>query len=176
MFAKAPRPGLVLRATSETSSVVSSAPSSHKNDRDNDNDNNDDDAGVLYYGKAADTTDRQISVGLVTRYFAAAAAENGTEACTMLIPFIAESVAEDYGHTSALHGKSCSVVMSMLFKQHHALLATKHATLKVIEVRVNGDKALAILEFPTIPEVRQITERREGRTWKLQDLLDEILE
>lgn len=150
--------------------------STYKNDRDNDGDHNDDDAGVLDYGHAADATDHRISVALVTHYFAAAAADDGARACSLLIPFVAESVVENEGHTPGLHGKTCAVVMSKLFKQRHAVLAMKSATLKVIGVRVEGNKALAILDFPTIPEVRQITERRDGSTWKLEDLLDGILE
>ncbi len=149
---------------------------SDKNDRDNDGDHNDDDEGILDYGHAANATDRRDSVNLVTRYFAAAAAENGAAACSLLIPFIAESVPEDDGHTAALSGRTCAVVMSKLFKLHHALLLTKHETLQVPSVRVEGDKALAILEFPTIPEVREIAERRAGGAWRILDLLDGILE
>ena len=147
-----------------------------KNDRDNDNDHNDDDEGVLGYGHAADASDQQASVALVTSYFAAAAAENGSAACSLLAPFIAESVVENYGHTADLSGKTCATVMSKLFKLHHALFLTKHETLRIPAVRVEGDKALAILEFPTIPEVREIAERRVGTTWRVLDLSDGILE
>jgi hypothetical protein len=147
-----------------------------KNDRDNDGDHNDDDAHLLYFGRAADTAERNASMALVTHYFAAAAAEDGPRACSLLVPFIAESVVENYGHTPALRGTTCAAVMSKLFKQHHALLATKSSALKVAAVRVEGDKALVILEFPTISEVRQLTERRQGSAWKVQTLLDGILE
>ncbi len=150
--------------------------STHNNDRDNDGDHNDDDEKVLYFGHAADATDQRISLALVTRYFALAATGDGAKACSLLVPFIAESVAENDGHSPALRGKTCAVVMSKLFKLHHRSLAEKNATLKAIEVRVESDRALVVLEFPTIPEVRQITERRVGSTWKLLDLLDGILE
>jgi hypothetical protein len=157
------------------SKVVPTNFTTHNNDRDNDGDHNDDDEGVLRYGSAASPVDQRLSTALVTAYFKMAAAENGVKACSLLAPFIAESVAEDYASTP-LRGKDCAAVMRRLFHEHHALLATKNATLRVIEVRVEGDKALAILAFPTIPEVRQITERRVGNGWKLIDLLDGILE
>jgi hypothetical protein len=56
------------------------------------------------------------------------------------------------------------------------MLSRKDATLKVIAVRVEGSKALVVLDFPTIPEVRQIDERRVGHSWRLLDLFDGILE
>src|SRR3981081_2539322 len=69
--------------------------STHNNDRDNDGDHNDDDEKVLYYGHAANAADRQSSIALVTRYLAAAAAEDGAAGCRMLAPVIAESIVED---------------------------------------------------------------------------------
>jgi hypothetical protein len=75
-----------------------------------------------------------------------------------------------------LRGKSCAVVLSKLFKQHHKLLGGESATLKVMTVRVEGDKALTVLSFANLPEVRQMTERREGSGWKIVTLLDGIVE
>jgi hypothetical protein len=43
-------------------------------------------------------------------------------------------------------------------------------------VRVEGDKALAVMSFSTLPEVRQISARRDGATWKILQLLDGIIE
>jgi hypothetical protein len=158
--------------------AVSNTASQHsvKRDRDNDADNNDDDAHILEYGQAASPADRQVLTALITRYYAAAAALEGAKACSLLMPFIAESVTEDYGHTPALRGKSCAVVMSKLFRQHHQLLAGESATLKFLTVRVQGNKSLVVLSFSTLPEVRQISARRHGSGWKLLDLLDGILE
>lgn len=158
-------------ATTATSNTTTS-----KNDRDNDGDHNDDDEKVLYFGHRANMDDRRISVALVRRYFAAAASEDGAEACPLLAPFIAESVAERDGHAAPLRGKTCAGVMSKLFKLHHQLLTEKNATLKIMAIRVEGTRALAVLEFSTIPEVRQLTERRVGNTWKLITILDGILE
>jgi hypothetical protein len=163
-------------ATGGTSATASSNFSTHKNDRDNDGDNNDDDEHVLDFGHAANAADSQTITALVRHYFAAAAAEDGATACSLLAPFIAESVVENYGRAPALRGKTCAAVMAKLFKHHHQELANKDATLKVIRVGVEGDKSLVALEFPTIPEVRQVTARRNGNAWKLLTLLDGILE
>jgi hypothetical protein len=150
--------------------------STHHNDRDNDGDHNDDDAVTLGFGHAANAADRRESVALVTRYFAAAVAANGVTGCALLVPFVAESVVEDDGHSPGLFGSSCAAVLAKLFKLHHRELVAKQATMKVIEVRVRGDRALAILDFPNIPEVRQIDERRVGDSWKLLQLLDRFIE
>lgn len=149
--------------------------STHNNDRDNDGDRNNDDEGVLDYGHAADARDRRQSIKLVTRYFAAAAAGDGRTACSLLAPFIAESTVEDYGHLPGSRGRTCATVLSKLFERRHAELARKQRSMSVIGVRVQGHKALAILDFPSIPEVRLIGERLEGR-WRMQDLLDGNLE
>lgn len=163
-------------AAASRSTVVTSNFSTHDNDRDNDGDHNDDDEKVLYYGHAADPADQSASIALVRRYFAAAAAENGATACSLLVPFIAESVVEDEGQSPGLHGGTCAAVMAKLFRRDHRLLALKNDTLKVIDVRVAGGKALAVLDFPTIPEVRQLVERRVAGRWRLLELLDGILE
>jgi hypothetical protein len=158
------------------SSVAQPNFSTHHNDRDNDGDHNDDDGKVLFYGHAADAGDQRTSSTLVRGYFAAAAAEDGKRACTLLIQFVAESVPEEDGHSPQLFGKTCPVVMSKLFKLNHKQLAAKNASLQVLAVRVEGQKALVVLGFPNIPEVRQIAERRVAGTWRLLELLDGILE
>ena len=161
-------------ARTATNAAASGHPS--KPDRDDDKDNNDDDNHVLYYGHAANPTDRQAIVALLTRYYAAAAASDGAKACPLLLRFVSESVAEDIGHAATLRGRSCAAVMSKLFGVHHKLLSGENATLKVLTVRVEGDKALTVLSFANLPEVRQMTERREGHGWKILTLLDGILE
>jgi hypothetical protein len=171
-----PSRGTASGGPATTAAVATSNFSTHNNDRDNDGDHNDDDEGVLHYGHAADAAVRRASVALVMRYFAAAAAEDGARACSLLAPFIAESVAEQNGHSPALRGATCPVVISKLFKLHHRRLALKNTTLRISEVRIEGDRGLVVLAFPTIPEVRQITERRIAGTWRLLDLFDGILE
>jgi hypothetical protein len=163
-------------SSSGTAGGSHSSTSAPARDRDNDADRNDDDAHVLYYGLAAGAADKQTLTTLIKQYYAASAAADGAKACTLLMPFIAESVAENYGHAPALHGKTCAVVMSKLFKQHQKVLSGENATLKFVAVRVEGNKALAVMSFSTLPEVRQISARRDGATWKILQLLDGIIE
>lgn len=176
---------------------VASNRSAQENDRDNDGDHNDDDGRVLFYGHAASAADRRGSVALVTSYFAAAAAADGAKACALLVPLLAESVVEEDGRSPALRGRTCAEVMSKLFRLHHRTLVEKRAALQVIAVRVEGNKGLAVLNFPGIREVRrlgegsevlvapdsrgthevrQLGERRVDGTWKVLDLLDGIIE
>jgi hypothetical protein len=150
--------------------------STHNNDRDNDGDHNDDDARIVYFGHTADTADRRSSVSLLTRYFAAAAAGNGAAGCAQLAPFLAESLAEEYGRSSGLRGATCPAVLSKLFRLHRGMLVRKWATLRVVGVRVEGDRALAILYFGAIPETRQMTERRVGGVWRLVQPFDGLIE
>lgn len=163
-------------SAADVSSTARSHASTHKPDRDNDGDNNDDDGKVLAYGHAAGPAERRIAVALAKRYFAAAAAEDGAQACGLLAPLFSESVVEMDGHSPTLRGRTCATVMSKLFKVHHRLLAEKNASIKVIVVRARGDRMLAVLEFPPMPEERQIEERRVDGTWTVFALLDGIIE
>jgi hypothetical protein len=162
--------------SNERSAAVTPNFSTHKNDRDNDGDHNNDDDKVLYYGRAANPSERATAVALITNYFSAAAAEDGAADCPRLTPLIKETVVEQDGHSAELAGSTCGAVLTKLFAQKHKLLLEKHATLRVLEVRVKGTKALAVLDFPTIPEVRQISLRRMDGGWRLLDLLDGIIE
>jgi hypothetical protein len=148
----------------------------HDTDRDNDGDHNDDDLHMLGFGYEAGPADYRASVTLLKAYYAAAASENGAKACTLLAPFLAESVAEHVGDSPALRGKTCAVVMSKLFATTHKLLVEENATLQIQAIRVGGDRALAAIYFPSIPEVRQMAERRIDGGWKLLTLLDTLIE
>lgn len=162
---------------SHSSSSAAAPTTLPKSDRDNDADKNNDDAHVLDYGHEPSASERQAIVALVTSYYAAAGAADGQKACALLMPFVAESVVEDIGHQPEVRGRSCPVVMSKLFEQQHTLLSGESATLKFYAVRVDGGRALAVLSFANLPEVRQLTERRDGSgAWKVLNLLDRILE
>jgi len=158
-------------------SAVSRPASSHagKIDRDNDGDNNDDDAHILAYGSVPNATEARQLKALVTGFYAAQAAANGTKACSMLDPLTAETVAEYYGRNPDLEGSTCAKVLTKLYKREHRTLTHKSATLKIYTLRVKGNKGLALISFDA-PEVRQILERRIGGVWKMAALSDTILE
>lgn len=150
-------------------------------DKDNDSGPEDDKSnnGVLDYGHPASAVDARAVTALVKRYYAAAIAENGAKACEMLYSIFSEAIAEDYGQNSPgpayLHaGKTCSQVMSLLFKHLHSQLRVELPKLKVARVRLNGHHGLALLSFGTMPE-RQISVAREGHAWKVESLIDSEL-
>lgn len=145
-------------------------------DRDNDGDHNNDDQHVLAFGRLATGAESSAITALLTRYYAAAAGSNGARACTMLAPFIAETVAEQYGRNSGLHGRSCSTVLSKLFAHQHTSLLGKQATMRIMRIGVEENRSLVAIDFPSIPEVRQITVRRIDGHWTVLDLLDGIIE
>ncbi len=162
---------------SGTSSRATASTTTPQKDRDDDNDNNDDDNQVLYYAQAASGGNRRAIESLIVRYYAAAAAEKGATACALLYPLVAESVVEKVGQSPGLHGRSCAMVMSKLFKLHHSELAAKSTELKFYSVRAGNRKALILLSFSSVPEVRQfILSRKSGGTWRVLSVLDGFLE
>jgi hypothetical protein len=162
-------------ASSTGASAENGSPASYQRDRDGDRDNNRDDEHILDFGVVAGTADSQAITALVSRYFADAANEDGAKACSLLTPFIAESIVEADGHAGGLRGNNCAMVVSKLFRQHHRELADKSSHLRVIRVGVEGDRSLAVLEFPEIHEIRQITLRHQGK-WTVLDLFDGKIE
>lgn len=161
--------------------VATSARDYTKADRDKDDDigTSSDDTNnnpILDYGHAAGPADRRAITALVKRYYAAAAAGDGTQACSMLYITLSESVAEDQGHESAgpayqSQGTTCPTVMALMFKHFHEQLAAKLPLLKVSRVRLHRHRGVAILSFGSMPE-RRIAVLRERRTWKIVGLLD----
>lgn len=145
-------------------------------DRDNDNDHNDDDQHVLDYGHVAGPTEARAITSLLRRYYAAAATGNGAQVCSLLAPFVAETVAEQYAQPLGVHRHTCAATMSKLFSIHHRELVGEQATLRFYRIGVEDGRSLVALDFASIPEVRQITVRKlEGR-WTVLGLLDGIIE
>lgn len=147
-----------------------------KKDRDNDSDNNDDDWHVLAFGQVPGATERQAITKLVDDYFAAALAGDGRRGCALLTPLIAESVVESYGSAQGMSGRTCAESISKMFRSHHAELARKVATLKVMRIGVQGTHSLVALEVPAVQEVRQVILRKVGSRWTMLSLLDGIVE
>jgi hypothetical protein len=134
---------------------------------------------VLELGHAAGAADNRAVTELVKRYYAAAAAQDGDGACSMIVRTLADAMAEDYGHGSAgpaylSAGKTCPTVMVLLFRHFQRHLALEVPLLTVSRVRISGRQGLAILTFRAMPE-RQIPVTKEGRSWKIATLLDSEL-
>jgi hypothetical protein len=149
-------------------------------DRDNDTDSSgksyfdSDDSSVLRFGHAADPADTKTIASLVKRYFAAATAENGKKACSMLTTDFVKSVPEVQGGGSGppyARGKSCVEVLSGIFVHYHRQLAAHNPSLKVAAVRLAGREGLVALAFKGLPGRSTRVEREDG-TWRIDSLLD----
>jgi hypothetical protein len=139
-----------------------------------------DDANVRWYGHESSTAERRAVAAVVRRYIAAAGAGNGAMACSMVYSSLAGSselsraVPQEYAPapgSSALRGRKCPEVASMLFQLDRRRLVAEVATVQVVSLRVEGSRGWAVLGFRTMPE-RVIAVAREGRAWKIDGLLD----
>jgi hypothetical protein len=147
-------------------------------DKDNDIGAPDDDTqntSALDFGHAASAPERQTITALVKRYYAAALAENGAKACSMIYSTLAAAVPEDYGGPPGplyMRGaKTCAAAVTLLFKHFHTLLTLQVPRLKVARVRLIEHHGLALLNFGKLPE-REIYVAREGHIWRMSALLD----
>jgi hypothetical protein len=149
-------------------------------DRDNDSDSNgksyfdSDDDSVRHFGRPADAVDRNEVARLVMLYFAAANAEDGGNACAMLVPSLAKSLPETLGGAAGppyAQGNTCARVMSGVFAHYHPQLAAHAASLRVSSVRVDHGKGVAILAFKALAG-RQIHVTQEGVLWRINGPLD----
>ena len=150
-------------------------------DVDEDASNQFDDHAIRDYGLAASAADTRMIAALVGRYYATVAAHDGAGACSVLLPSLAkradlvEAVPEEYARASgpsALRGKSCAALMSLVFERNRRQLAAESSTLIVLGVRVKGDHGLALLGFKAEPE-RYIPVQLEAGAWRIDALLDE---
>lgn len=117
---------------------------------------------------------REISA-VVSRFYAAAAQGNGAQACSLLLPSLAAATPVDYGGSvgpSYLRGgKTCTEIMSRLFKYARAQLA---GSIKVTEVRTVSNRAYVLLQSKTLP-YPYITVMKYRDTWKVTNLIGATL-
>jgi hypothetical protein len=125
------------------------------------------------YGHPADRRERRAITALVTRYYTAAAADDGVGACTLIYSKLAASVAEDYGRPPgppSLRGSSCHAVMTKLFKQVPDQPPAVLARTRVTDVRTYGGRGFALLRSKAMPH-GEIPVIREGSRWTVQWLI-----
>jgi hypothetical protein len=130
----------------------------------------DDDGEVVEYGHPATPADVLSVTVFAKSYLAAAAAEDGETACSLMVASVSHTLVRKYGRASNaryLKGNVCAEVMSKLFTHEHERLTVEHAGAKVTGVRISGNRAYALLAFTTMPERRYLTVEREGDAWKL---------
>jgi hypothetical protein len=150
-------------ATSTTSSTGSAQTSSSSQKSNN----------VSTYGKEAGEPDKREITALVNRYYVAAAADDGANACSLIYSVLAEAIPEDYGRPPgplALRGKTCAAVMSKLFKRIPRQPSAVLATTMVTDVRVSGKRGWVGLKSSAMPSGEIIVER-EHNSWKIDTLI-----
>jgi len=135
-----------------------------------------DDEILIGLGHAASVAEGRRVAAVVRRYYTAAAAADGKEACRLMYPVLAKAIPEDEGKAPGpadIRGTTCPVVMSKVFK-HLPSNEKDLATVKVTEVRIDGDEAHALLGSKTMP-ASFIILQRDGRAWKVDMLLGRAL-
>ena len=153
-----------------------------KADSDKDNDigtpNDTDNGSVLDFALPASATDKRAITAVIKRYYMAAAAADGAQACSLLYITFAEAIPEDYGVSPPgqpyMRGNTCPAVMTGVFKHFHRQIAADDATLKVTRVRLEEHHGFAVLSFGGMPQ-REIPVRLERHAWKIESMLDNEL-
>jgi len=150
--------------------IATVAPRSVETDIDGDNDHNSDDYA---YGAAANPAVRGAVTALIKSYYAAAAAEDGARACSLIYSIFAEEIPEVYGEppgSPTLRGGTCAIVMSKVFKQNHRTFVTEQATLHVSAVRVKRLRGRVLLIVKGLG-IREMLVHREHSVWRIDSLL-----
>lgn len=127
------------------------------------------DTSIQTYGHKAAASDTEAIASIVRRYYSALGAGNGAGACELLSASIGGMIVRTFGNSPALHGKSCGAILQALFKSGPARESLRKGV-EVTAVRVNGDRAFALLHGPTISS-GEIPMLREGGSWKVNALV-----
>jgi hypothetical protein len=160
----------------EANSGIAAPGSYLKGDGDKDNDDtnhpnprlSDDIPFLVSYGKEASPAEKRAITEVIKRYYAAAVAQDGAVACPLLYPALATVLIQGAGQ----QGDACAAALSRLFNQHHAqLVADRVPTMIVISVRLGSSLGVAELGFQAMPR-GNILLAKEGRTWKIDAILD----
>jgi hypothetical protein len=129
----------------------------------------DDIAFLQTWGSPMRSPERLAVATLVRRYFAAAASENGRLACSLVAPSVALGAAQ--GQLESSESRGCAATLTRLFaEQHRQLTEQQPSTMAVVEVRVDGEHALAVLAFKRSPVAYVLLDRESG-AWRLDSLL-----
>lgn len=133
-----------------------------------------DDDQVLKFGEPAQREEARRIAALVKRYFAAAAIHDGATACSLLYSSQAESIVEDYGEDAGpadTRGKTCGAVMTKIFEKYRRQLRRTPSILRVAQVRIKGNRAMALLDLGRSRPLRHILVHRERGVWRVGWLL-----
>lgn len=167
--------GATAKSTTATSTTATQTTTSAPQSTADTNHSQSTSASGTSYGQSADAADERAIATVAERYYAAAAKADGRTACSLDYWYYVEAIPEDYGEfpgPPAIRGKTCSVVLTKLFKLYHAELAAKASGLRVTGARVDRRKGVAVLRFRGVRAPSYISVHRERDTWKIDALLD----
>jgi hypothetical protein len=127
------------------------------------------------FGPAADPQERQAVVALIKRYYAAAAADEGARACSMLYPLVAEAIVEEHRPgkgAPALRGSTCARVAGKVFAARHRELVADASSLRIGWVQLQARQAVTLAHFGPARELIVRVHRAHGG-WQMNALLDD---
>lgn len=134
-----------------------------------------DDREIAGFGRPADSAQRRAITALFEHYYRAIAADDGDEACSLLFSLLAESIPEVYGQEPGpvyLRGlKTCPAVVSLMLQHARGELASE---IEVTGVHVHGKRGYVLLGAAGKPAA-DLAVRREGRNWKIDEMLPTAL-
>jgi hypothetical protein len=129
---------------------------------------------IATYGPAADPTERQAIVSVIRRYYAAAAADDGAEVCSLTYSLFAESLVEAHSRgrgAPALRGDSCAQVAAKLLAGRHSEIARDLAALRVTVIQLRERQGWAVARFGIANErIVQLQHLPDG-AWAMNVLL-----
>jgi hypothetical protein len=91
---------------------------------------------------------------------------------------LAEAIPDEDGHsplTPALHGDTCVVVLSKLFKQAQHLFAQYQSALKVTSVRIRGSAGIALLNIGSSKPPSSLRVHLDGQNWRVDKAIPNVL-
>lgn len=130
-----------------------------------------DDAEAFDYGNSASHTDALALANLVRRYYIAAHASSGKDACLLMDRTFARAIPATYGPDPGTHrnrrGESCESVMTQIFERSHRAIP---AAIVVVATRIQGDEARVVFASRTEP-ASQIDAHRDNTSWTIVQTL-----
>jgi hypothetical protein len=140
-----------------------------------------DDASVRDYGHPVDAMEKRAIVRLVGRYYAAAAADDGPLACSLIYPpftrgsGIIDALPSNYvpaPGSTVLRGESCAQVATLLFKLNRQQILEESRGVRVVEARVSATRGYVVLRFKVMPERWLTIERENAGDWRIAAFVD----
>jgi hypothetical protein len=128
-----------------------------------------DDTPLLRFGHSANAVDRRAVTSVVDRYNAAMAANDGARGCTLLYSLVREGMIEDFHSPLGRLKKSCTNVLRWLFRDTHRRHAFDARKVRVVQVQVRGNEALALMGAHNRIE-HDLAARRERDKWKIAEI------